>query len=70
VKICDIANIVGGIVTGDKDFDVKGIGKIESAINSDITFISNPVYAKFFSTTKAGAIIVAEDFETPDTRKG
>jgi len=68
VKICDIANIVGGIVTGDKDFDVKGIGKIESAINSDITFISNPVYAKFFSTTKAGAIIVAEDFETPDTR--
>ena len=63
MKICDIANIINGVVTGNSDFDVKGIGKIETAVNTDITFISNPLYAKYFNTTKAGAIIVSEDFE-------
>lgn len=65
MKICDIANIINGVVTGNNDFDVKGIGKIETAVDTDITFISNPLYAKYFNTTKAGAIIVSEDFEIP-----
>jgi UDP-3-O-[3-hydroxymyristoyl] glucosamine N-acyltransferase len=68
VKICDIANIVNGVVTGDKDFDVKGIDKIETAAETDITFISNPLYSKYFKTTKAGAIIISQDFEITSNR--
>lgn len=68
MKTGDIANILCGKVTGDKEFEIKGIGKIETALATDITFISNPIYAKYFSTTKAGAVIVSEDFEIPDNR--
>jgi len=63
VKIHDIANIVNGTITGNKDYEVTGVGKIETATTSDITFVSNPLYAKFLDTTKAGAVIVSEDFE-------
>ncbi len=68
MKIRDIANIVNGVVSGNNEFEVTGIGKIETATESDITFISNPLYAKFFDTTKAGAIIVSEDFEIYKSR--
>ncbi|MFZ4591242.1 MAG: UDP-3-O-(3-hydroxymyristoyl)glucosamine N-acyltransferase [Ignavibacteria bacterium] len=68
MKTSDIANIIGGTVEGDSGIEIKGIGKIETAVVTDITFISNPIYAKYFSTTKAGAVIVAEDFEIPENR--
>jgi len=68
VKVSDIANIVNGVVSGNIDFEVTGIGKIETAAETDITFISNPLYAKYFDTTKAGVIIVSEDFNNTTNR--
>jgi UDP-3-O-[3-hydroxymyristoyl] glucosamine N-acyltransferase len=68
MKIRDIANIVGGVVTGNNEFEIIGVGKIESALETDITFISNLLYAKYFETTKAGAVIVSEDFEISKER--
>ena len=61
--ISKIAEILNGSVSGNNEFEVTGIGKIETAGKSEITFIANPLYAKYFDTTKAGAVIVSEDFE-------
>ncbi len=62
MKLRDVADIIGGEVIGDEDIDITGIGKIESAREDEITFISNPVYEKFFSGTSAGAVVVSRRF--------
>ncbi|HAY34078.1 MAG TPA: UDP-3-O-(3-hydroxymyristoyl)glucosamine N-acyltransferase [Ignavibacteria bacterium] len=62
MKLSEIADIIEGKVEGNADLIITGIGKIETANGNEITFISNPKYEKFFETTKAGCVIVNEDF--------
>ena len=68
MKLRDIALLLNGKTDGDDDKEISGVGKIETAAENEITFISNPLYLKFFKTTKAGAVIVSEDFDISDTR--
>ena len=46
------------------DIDIKGLNGIEEAGPGELTFVSNPKYAALARTTKAAAVIVAEDFPT------
>jgi UDP-3-O-[3-hydroxymyristoyl] glucosamine N-acyltransferase len=62
MKISEIAKLVDGIVCGDSELEITAVGKIETASESEITFISNPAYEKYFETTKAGAVLVSENF--------
>src|SRR5262245_42653845 len=62
MKLLEVAELIGGTVQGDSSIDISGIGKIETATGSEITFLSNPVYEKFFSGTNAGAVVVSTKF--------
>lgn len=62
MKLEEIAELCNGVLEGAKDREISGVGKIESAKKDEITFISNPLYEKYFKTTKAGAIIISNDF--------
>lgn len=62
MTIEEISDVVNGRIEVDNGADITGVGKIESAGKSDITFISNPQYNKFFDTTGAGAVILSNDF--------
>ncbi|MBS1517971.1 MAG: UDP-3-O-(3-hydroxymyristoyl)glucosamine N-acyltransferase [Bacteroidetes bacterium] len=62
MKLGEIAEIINGRIEGDRDIDITGPGKIESAEAHQITFLANPRYEKYFSDTKAGCVIVSEDF--------
>lgn len=68
MKLKDIAEFISGKTEGDSEKEVTGVGKIETADENEITFISNPLYVKFFKTTKACAVIVSNDFETKVAR--
>lgn len=68
MNIENIAELLDGKLEGDKSLEITGIGKIENATRNEITFISNPLYEKFFTDTKAGAIIVSHDFEAKSKR--
>ena len=35
-------------LSGNPDIEIRGLGKIETATADQITFISNPLYAKHF----------------------
>jgi UDP-3-O-[3-hydroxymyristoyl] glucosamine N-acyltransferase len=59
-----IATHVGGKVSGDKHLKIRRICGIEQAQIGDLTFVANPKYASFLSTTKASAAIVGEDVKT------
>lgn len=61
-----IASLTGGSIEGSRDCEITGFAKIEEAKEGDISFIANPKYAHFAATTKASALLVAENFVAPD----
>jgi len=68
MKIKEIAEYLNGELIGDGNSEISNVGKIETAEKGEITFISNPLYEKFFSSTKAGAILVSRNFEIREKR--
>ncbi|MCM1152776.1 MAG: UDP-3-O-(3-hydroxymyristoyl)glucosamine N-acyltransferase [Muribaculum sp.] len=58
-----LAQFVSGTVEGDGDIEITGFAKIEEAKPGDITFIANPKYSHFISSTKASAVLVSNDFD-------
>lgn len=63
MKTKQIAEMLKGVLTGNPDTEIRRFAEIQHAKDDEITFISNPAYAKYFETTKAGAVIVSEKFE-------
>jgi UDP-3-O-[3-hydroxymyristoyl] glucosamine N-acyltransferase len=62
LSLNEIADVVGGKIVGDRDLKIKNISKIEEAQEGDLTFLYLPAYEKFFSSTKASAILVKPGF--------
>jgi UDP-3-O-[3-hydroxymyristoyl] glucosamine N-acyltransferase len=59
----ELAEHVGGTVLGDGSILISGIAGIEEAREGEITFLSNPRYAKKVKETKASALIAAQEVE-------
>ena len=63
MKLKDIASAIDAHVeNGSPDIDITGVAGIEQAGPSQLTFVANAKYAAAAKTTKASAVIVAEDF--------
>lgn len=69
MDIRKIAEILNGTIEGNREIEISGVGKIETAVTSEVTFISNPLYEKFFDTTNAGAVIVSKEFNVKKKRE-
>ena len=67
----ELAQMIGGTVSGNPDSKVSRLGKIESASEGELTFLSNPKYEKHIYDCGASIAVVANDFEPstnlPDT---
>ena len=63
VNLQEIADFIGGKITGKSDVEIKSLAKIEEAIPGDLTFLYLAHYEKFFPETKASAILVKPGFE-------
>ena len=61
MKLSEIASSLAVRLDG-ADVDITGVAGIEEAGPGQITFIANPRYAAAAKSTRASAIIVAEDF--------
>ncbi len=57
ITLRELANIVGGDLSGDGSVLVRGVAGIKEAREGDITFLANPRYSKFLETTEAAAVI-------------
>lgn len=68
MKISEISEILDADIEGDPELEINQVAKIESANPDEITFISNPLYEKFFDTTNAGAVIVSREFKPASNR--
>jgi UDP-3-O-[3-hydroxymyristoyl] glucosamine N-acyltransferase len=58
-----IALIVNGKVEGDASATVSSFGKIEEAIEGQLSFLANPKYEEYLYSTKASVIIINEAYE-------
>lgn len=61
----DLAAYCGGTVEGDDSAIVSDFAKIEEAGQGDLSFIANPKYAHYASTTGASVLLVSKQFEAP-----
>ena len=52
---------------GSPETEITGVAGIEDAAAGHVTFVANPKYASAARTTRASAVIVAEDFPTIST---
>ena len=55
----EIAAKFGSKVAGDGGVVIDGVGTIESAMESELTFLANPKYCEQLKATRAAAVIVA-----------
>ena len=63
MKLGEIAATLGArLENGLPETEITGVAGIEEAGAGQITFVANPKYAGAARTTKASAVIVAEDF--------
>ena len=59
MKLQEIAQRLGCELRGDGQIDIHGVAPIEDAGPGTLSFVANPRYRPFLSTTRAAAIIVA-----------
>lgn len=64
----EIAEALNGKIEGNPDCEINKIAKIEFAANDQISFISNPLYEKYYDTTNAGALLVSKEFKPKSIR--
>jgi UDP-3-O-[3-hydroxymyristoyl] glucosamine N-acyltransferase len=65
MKLRDIARMLHAEVEGDDGLEIRRVAKIEEAGEGDITFVANPKYARFLTSTRASAVIVARTLGSP-----
>lgn len=64
----ELAEYVEGTILGDESIVISGIAGLDEAKEGEISFLSNPRYAKKVKHTKASALIASEeikDFDRP-----
>jgi UDP-3-O-[3-hydroxymyristoyl] glucosamine N-acyltransferase len=60
-----IAELLSLRLEGDPALLISGVATIEEAAAGELTFLSNPKYARFLQTTRAAAVILGEGVERP-----
>ncbi len=68
MKLSAIASALGArLENGSPDIEITGLNGIEQAGPGELTFVSNPKYGAAARSTKASAVIVAEEFPAVST---
>jgi len=63
----EIARIIGGEIIGDRHIRISGVAGIKEAEKGEITFLANPKYESYLTTTGASAVIADKDGKLPGT---
>jgi UDP-3-O-[3-hydroxymyristoyl] glucosamine N-acyltransferase len=59
----ELAEKIGAEIRGDGDTVIESAAPLESAGEKQVSFLSNPAYAKYVNTTRASALVVSPDVE-------
>jgi UDP-3-O-[3-hydroxymyristoyl] glucosamine N-acyltransferase len=67
--VSDLAKELKLELKGNKDLSLSGVASLDEAVEGNLAFIRSNKYMKYIDVTKASAIIVPFDVETPDNGK-
>ncbi len=65
MKLSELADQLGGELTGDGEPIVRGVGPIESARADEVSFLTNEKYKRHVASSHAAAVIVGADYDGP-----
>ena len=66
MKLGEIAALIGAAVgETEGEIEIRRVAKIEEAAAGDITFLANPKYLKYLSSTAASAVILGRHVDVP-----
>lgn len=60
--VAELADFLGGTVSGPPTETVHGVSKIDQSIPGSLTFLANSKYEEFIYSTDASAVLVKTDF--------
>ena len=63
-NLAELAEHLGGRVTGDPAVAISGLGTLDNAVEGQITFLANEKYASKIDTTRASAIVFHTNSDT------
>ncbi len=63
IKIKEIAELVGGEISGNSELEISQLSNIQDAKKDDLTFLYLPKYNHYLDTTKASAILVNKEIK-------
>lgn len=66
----ELAERVGGEIVGDDSVELTGVAGIREAKAGDLTFLANPKYERFLSTTAASAVVVSQEYRAAAAKDG
>lgn len=67
-KLDKLCQLIGAEIPPDAEqIEIAGVAAVEDAGPDDLTFISNPKYKKYLTTTRAKAVIITRDIKPPET---
>ncbi len=58
VKLTDLAELLGGEISGDRGVTITGLKPLDTAGPTDLSFLDNEKYLSQFYESKAGAVLV------------
>lgn len=62
-KLAQIAERIGGKLSGDPDIEIDGVAQIDRAGKGKITFLANPKYKQALQNSRASAVIIDQKAE-------
>jgi len=62
IRIDEANDFIGGKLTGNKNLEISNFARIDEAKAGSLTFLYLPAYEKYFTSTKASAILVKPEF--------
>ena len=59
--LAELAQLVGAELRGDAQQEISALATLQSANVKSLSFIANPAYKKYLSSTQAGAVLISAD---------
>ena len=66
----NIVDALGGVLHGDRDLVLSGLGAVGSAQPGQLSFVSNPRYRQQLAASRAACLIVAPELEASARQRG
>lgn len=62
-QLLELAQRLGAVLVGDPKHEIRALATLQNADAHSLSFLANPAYKKYLSSTKAGAVLIHPDLQ-------